>query len=229
MKNFFSFCFFFIPFCFYGQNNYYLSERDLNEKRFAWGYFLGLNHFNFDLQVKKENLKNQNFFIESKGGIGFHGGLMIKIQIHRYFELVCSPGLYFLSREIYFSRVFIKEKESPLNIKIKSTYLEFPLDIKFFGDHFYVVRPFLGIGGGYIINLESDEKKAFSSVIFPMKTHNFNWQIEGGVEFYFSYFKLIFSLKNLVWTNNEFIKNRNYSKNLKTLKTKAILFSLKFE
>ena len=87
-----------------------------------------------------------------------------------------------------------------------------------------------------MVNLQSNEKKEDDNKddMFRMKTHNFNWQFEMGVEIYFSKFKLTPALKGIFMFNNELVQdnpgtNPQWAGSLKSISTRGVFFSLKFE
>jgi len=238
-------CFFLIfhlSFFSFSQENNFDTWSDfyhLNERKWQWGYFIGLNHFNFDLKQNKE-VNTSQIIIENKGGVGFHGGLIGSYKLAKGLNIICSPGMYFIDREIIFKNKNHLKKDYfsylPTFQKIKSTYLEFPFIFMFLGDFFYNMRAFFSIGGAYIVNLIASQnrrqKKNPSSTY--MRTHNFNWQCEGGVQLYLAYFKIAFCIKSMFFIRNEFLKNIQKKDVtsidlIDTLKSRALLFSLTFQ
>lgn len=222
----------------YNVSDHFSNLHEFDQSIFGWGYFAGVNRFDFKISPNSAGMKNKDVFaLDVQNSIGLHVGLIGKMRLHKYLDLLLEPGVYFVNRKI----VFENASNNPMarsggERKIRSTYLNLPLILKFNGERFHNIRPFLSAGMGYSLNLESNEKKKADNLegIFRMKTHNFNWQAEAGVEIYLPHFKLTPSVKGLFFLNNELIKDNPgtpalWAGALQSLRTRAIVFSLKFE
>jgi hypothetical protein len=114
--------------------------------------------------------------------------------------------------------------------------VDIPILLKLHGDRWVNTRPYIQGGVGYMVNLQSNEKKKEDNQedIFRMKTHNFNWQVEMGVELNLRRFKLTPSIKGIFLFNNELVQdnpgtNPQWAGSLKSLSSRIFVFSLKFE
>lgn len=205
-----------------------------DDRQFSWGYFLGANLMSFKVVPDEEGLNEQGMiYLRQKNKMGFSVGLMARMKLHDNFDLKFEPGVHFAERELYFGNI-----ESAVDSvrAVKSTYVDLPLLIKIHGDRWVNTRPYIQGGVGYMVNLQSNEKKEEDNRedMFRMKTHNFNWQVELGVEIYFSKFKLTPSLKGIFMFNNELVQDNPqtppyWAGSLKSLSTRGVFFSLKFE
>ena len=126
--------------------------------------------------------------------------------------------------------------ESDTLRNVKSTYLDIPILLNIHGDRWGNTRPYFQAGVSWAVNLQSNEKKFDDNLqgTFRSKTHNFTWQAEMGVEIYFKRFKLTPSVKGIFFFNNEWIPDNDETPNLwagslKSLSTRAIVFSVKFQ
>src|SRR5690606_28014316 len=210
-------------------------REDFDDKRFSWGYFLGTNLMSFKVTPNEEGLSEQGMiYLRQENKMGFSVGLMGKLKLHEYFDLKVEPGVHFAERTLYFGNITASATDSAR--AVKSTYIDIPLLLKVHGERWVNTRPYLQGGVGYTMNLQSNEKKEEDNQdnIFRMKTHNFNWQVEAGVEIYFNKFKLTPSVKGIFFFNNELVQdnpdtNPQWAGSLKSLSTRGIFFSLKFE
>lgn len=211
---------------------------DFDEKKFSFGYFLGSNMMSYKLVPKPSTDENSGvtnegqIYLEQENSPGFSVGLIGRMKINDYLDLKTEPGIHFASRNLYFKNVEDDLKSNER--QVKSTYVEIPLLLKIHGDRWVNTRPYIQGGIGYLANLQSNENKEDDNNvgIFRTTTHNFNWQAELGVEIYFKRFKLTPALKGMFFINNELVPDQetnDYANTLNSIKTRAIVFSLKFE
>lgn len=209
-------------------------REEFDERSFSWGYFLGTNLMQFKVVPADEGVSDQGMiYLRQENKMGFSVGLMGKMKLHDNFDLKLEPAIHFAERNLYFGNV---ASQTDSVREVKSTYLDIPLLLKIHGDRWVNTRPYIQGGVGYTVNLQSNEKKEEDNkeAIFRMKTHNFNWQVEMGVELYFNKFKLTPSIKGLFFFNNELVQDNPgtppyWAGSLKSLSTRAFVFSLKFE
>lgn len=239
MKNFLAFLLLTLTISAFGQfrpNSEKIWHREHDdEKRFGWGYFLGTNIMSFKVVPAEEGLNEHGMiYLRQENKMGFSVGLMGKMKLHENLDLKVEPGVHFAERNLYFGNIETNATDSAR--AVKSTYIDIPLILKVHGDRWVNTRPYLQGGLGYTMNLQSNEKKEEDNQdnIFRMKTHNFNWQVEAGVEIYFSKFKLTPAIKGIFFFNNELVQdnpdtNPQWAGTLKSLSTRGVFFSLKFE
>ncbi|MFV0304959.1 MAG: porin family protein [Moheibacter sp.] len=210
------------------------NREEADNKKFSLGYFLGTNLMSFKVVPNESGVNEQGMiYLRQENKMGFSVGLMGKMKLHENFDLKLEPNINFTERTLYFGNI---ESETDSMRAVKSTYIDIPLLFKVHGDRWVNTRPYLQGGVGYVVNLQSNEKKEEDNQdnIFRMKTHNFNWQIELGVELYLKRVKLTPALKGVFFFNNELVQdnpdtNPQWAGSLKSLSTRGVFFSLKFE
>lgn len=239
MKNFLAFLLLTLTISAFGQfrpNSEKVWHREeFDEQRFSWGYFLGTNIMSFKVVPDEEGLSEQGMiYLRQENKMGFSVGLMGRMRLHENFDLKLEPGVHFAERSLFFGNIETNATDSVR--AVKSTYIDIPLILKAHGNRWVNTRPYIQGGVGYTMNLQSNEKKEEDNQdgIFRMKTHNFNWQVEAGVEIYFSKFKLTPSVKGIFFFNNELLQDNpdtdnQWAGSLKSLSTRGVFFSLKFE
>lgn len=224
------------------------TEQD--EKKFSFGYYLGVNTMSYKISPKAQynDLEDETsvddgvndhglIYLDQESKPGFSVGLIGKLKINDHFSLKTEPGVHFASRTLIFSNIDVEEGMDP-NInrrEVKSAYIDIPLLINYTGDRWFNTRPYIQTGFGYANNLQANEKKEDdnSTQVFRTNSNNFNWQAEMGIELYFKRFKLTPSFKGMFFLNNELVPDNRgtegYANTLNSLKTRAVVFSLKFE
>ncbi|MDD3771761.1 MAG: porin family protein [Weeksellaceae bacterium] len=209
-------------------------REEFDEKAFSWGYFLGTNLLSFKVVPNNDGANEFGMvYLRQENKLGFSVGLMGRMRLHNNFDLKLEPGIHFAERKLYFGNI---ESETDSVREVKSTYIDIPLLLKVHGDRWANIRPYIQGGVGYMVNLQSNEKKEEDNKddMFRMKTHNFNWQFEMGVELYFKKFKLTPSIKGIFLFNNELVQDKMttppyWAGSLKEISTRGFFFSLKFE
>ncbi len=229
---------------------WYRTEQD--EKKFSFGYYLGVNTMSYKISPKAQYNEVENATSEDDGvnqyglvyvgqesKLGFSVGLIGKLRIDDHFSLKTEPGVHFGQRTLIFHNIDVSE-ESGLDPKynrreVKSTYIDIPLLLNYTGDRWFNTRPYIQGGFGYANNLQSNEKKEDDNQaqVFRTNANNFNWQAEMGIEIYFKRFKLTPSLKGIFFLNNELVPDKpgtyGYANTLNSIHTRSVVFSLKFE
>lgn len=215
----------------FGQRERILNLQNFeSEKRFNWGYYIGLSNWDFKL----DPVSNASSTIIVEGTTGLSVGLMGMLNINKFLDVRIEPGLHFVSRNLTFDNVSIPESDREINVK--STYLDIPFLAHFRGARWNNIRPFIAGGIGYMRNLQANEttEDDASKGIFRMKENNFNWQVETGVELYFKRFKMTPSIKGIFMINDEMVPDNPdtdpyWNGSISNLRSRAIMFSLKFE
>ena len=221
-----------------------------DQKRLSYGYFLGLNYFDFKIHPTEYGINEQGRFdVETEGGMGFSAGLMGKLKLNNRFDLFIQPGIHFTERKIYFNNIQTNGVyENPYDGSfytavaqdsvrdVKSSYIDIPLFLQVHGDRWFNTRPYLQAGIGYMINMQSEEGSDDDNLdgVFRLKTHSFTYQFEAGVSIYFRRFKLTPSVKGIFFFNNELVADDPetppiWAGSFRSLHSRALMFSLKFE
>lgn len=220
-----------------------------DNKKLTWGYFLGLNSFDSKLHPSDTGINDYGrLTVRSEAQMGFTAGLMGRLKLNEHFGLVLQPGIHFSERTLSFEHIrenqsyetpagtfYVATAEDSIR-SIKSSYIDIPLFIQLQGNRWFNTRPYIQAGVGYAVNLQSNEGSEDDNEdgVFRMKTHGFNYQIEAGISIYFRRFKLTPSVKGMFFLNNELGADdastaQIWAGSLKSLHTRAIVFSLKFE
>jgi hypothetical protein len=192
-----------------------------------WGYFLGFNSFGFKIDYKK----NQAVDIDVENTTGFNVGLVGDLRLHEYLNLRFEPGLYYTQRNLLYPN-FVKELDALR--EVKSTYINFPLLLKFSALRTGNVRPYLEAGVSRTLNLGSNANSTDDNLQqrFRMKSWTSNYELGFGVDLYFEYFKFSPSIRGVFGMEDELIRdidpNSPWTSNIESMKTRAILINFTF-
>lgn len=234
MKKLFLYIAFLSGFCSHAQFGTQIFSKDpiinlenFDKQRIHWGYFLGFNSYGFKFDYKNNPGKD----IQFKGTTGFNVGLVGNLRLFEYLDLRFEPGLYYTQRNLTFPTV---EDEFERLREVKSTYIHFPLLLKFSALRTGNVRPYLVGGFSRSLNLGSNEQSKEDNMTgtFRMKRWTNNYEIGFGIDLYFEYFKFSPSIRGVFGLDDELIRDKSpdspYTGNVGAMKTRAILINFTF-
>ena len=118
---------------------------------------------------------------------GFNVSGLFDMRLSDHFNLRFSPGLYFGNRNIVFKEANTGDE---LKQNLKSTYLMFPIDIKFSALRYRNLRPYVTAGVMPSLNLTRK-----SGEYIKLKSSDFYLTCGFGCDLYLPYFKLIPEVK----------------------------------
>ena len=144
-----------------GYSQLFTKKKVLNNENFdkpsiSWGYFLGLNNYDFNFDYKN-NLED----IQTEKSFGFNVGLIGNVRINDYLDFRFEPGLVMSKRSLIYDPTNFNETEfNPIQHQrdIKSTYIHFPLLLKISTKRVNNIKPYITGGFSAAINLSSKEK-----------------------------------------------------------------------
>jgi hypothetical protein len=238
--------------CAYAQRGYQnLQESDYEPYHF--GFVLGINQMGFAIQqnisssnnIYPSNQINSNTTgqtdtlksVEPVPTVGFTIGIVGNLRITDHFDLRFVPALSFGERELnysYFSNLNTPGKMTTEQMSMKSSMLEFPLDIKYKGTRINNARPYIIGGLKYVIDLSSDEKKAVDNngpIITRLKQSDLYGELGAGFDLYFDWFKMGIEAKMAYGLRDILVRDNPsmYTTSVSRLGSKIFQLSFTFE
>lgn len=204
-----------------------INLENWDKQRVHWGYYLGFNAYDF-----KFDYKTAGPDIQVKGTTGFNVGLIGNLRLQEYIDLRFEPGLYYTQRDLYFPGF---DNETDALRQVKSTYIHFPLLLKFSALRTGNIRPFLVGGVSTTLNLGSNSKSKDDNLNerFRMKQWTNNYEMGFGVDLYLEYFKFSPSIRGVFGLNDEIIRdedpNSPWTGNIGTMKTRGVFVNFTFQ
>jgi hypothetical protein len=205
-----------------------INLENWDKQRVYWGYFLGFNMYDFKIDYK--NTPDVDILVD--GVTGFNVGLIGDLRLHEYINLRFEPGLYYTQRNLNYSG-FTDENDALR--EVKSTYIHFPLLLKFSSERTGNIRPFLVGGVSATLNLSSNSKTKDDNLQerFRVKPWTNNYEVGFGIDLYLEYFKFSPSIRGVFGLNDELIRdndpNSPWTGNIDALKTRAIFINFTFQ
>jgi len=135
---------------------------------------------------------------------GFSVAIISSLRLHQYFELRFLPGMSFGERRLVYNiPIFDDNSEAPYGtgdpyFSIKSTFLDFPLLIKYKSNRINNQKPYLVAGGSYRIDISKTGKED----LVRMQRGSFHAELGVGWDTYFQFFRFSTEFKVSLGLNN---------------------------
>lgn len=204
----------------------------IDDPRWSWGYFLGLNTYDFDFDYKRyisHPASGQD--VEVSTSLGFNVGLVGNLRINNNLDLRLEPGVAFNRMELQ----WLSGAPATSTRDINSTYVHIPLLLKYSTNRLNNFKPFIVGGLSTSINLSSNEDNPSDNEEgqFRMTTHSFYYEVGFGIDFYLEYFKFSPSIRGVFAINDELIRDNNesspYTRNIAKMSSRGIFLNFTFQ
>ena len=217
---------FFLSTSIYSQrNNTKISNlQNFDQKKIHFGYYIGLNNYNYKLDYL--NNPNSNERINIENSFGFSVGLIGDLKLRKNLNLRFEPGLKTNKLNVLYPND--EERE------IKSTYIQLPLLLKYSAKRYNNIRPYVlgGLSTSFNLSSNQDNPQDNSSNVFRVKTNTFYYELGFGIDFYLQYFKFSPSIRGVFSLKNELIPDNTstsiYTGNIDKMSTRAIFINFSF-
>ena len=206
-----------------------LNLPNYDNKPIHFGFLIGLNTLDFKL-TPVSNVEEELFVIQSQNQKGFNLGVVSNMRLGNNLDFRFIPTLSLAERRILYTlndnTVLTKE-----NKKIESTFIEFPISIKYKSSRYNNGRAYIMTGMKYSLDLASQRNIDDEGLeIVKIKKDDFLYEIGLGLDFYLPYFKFSPELKaNFGLTNLVVNDGSIYSRSIKGMKTRGFSISFTFE
>ena len=206
-----------------------LNLPNYDNKPIHFGFLIGLNTLDFKL-TPVSNVEDELFVIQSQNQKGFNLGVVSNMRLGNNLDFRFIPTLSLAERRIFYTlndnTVLTNE-----NKKIESTFIEFPISIKYKSSRYNNGRAYIMTGMKYSLDLASQRNIDDEGLeIVKIKKDDFLYEIGLGIDFYLPYFKFSPELKaNFGLTNLVVNDGSIYSRSIKGMKTRGFSISFTFE
>jgi hypothetical protein len=174
-----------------GQKQKVKNDSWYDDKYMHFGFTLGFNAMDFDITPATNSLDLLPEVSLLNPGINIQ--IVLNGRLADHFDLRFLPGVSFGQRTI---RFYNTDRTLYQLQRLESSFLEFPLLLKFKGDRLNNVRPYVIGGLNYRYDLagkkEFDDEK---SIYLRLKKPDLYYEAGVGMDFYLTFFKLSVELK----------------------------------
>lgn len=200
-------------------------------KRLRFGFILGVNEMNFSVKRSPDYRTFDSLMIvQPESQWGFHIGIISDLRLGDYFNARFIPSLSFGDRILNYS-IIDKGDIKNYTKKIESTFVDFPLLLKFKSDRMTNVRAYVIGGFKYSIDMASLAKKRVQDQdVIKLKRNDFSLEFGTGFDFYLEYFKFGIEIK-MAYGIRDLLKREGtiYTNTIEKLNTKIFYLTFTFE
>jgi hypothetical protein len=208
------------------------------QKNLHFGFSLGLNAMDFDIVPSELWFKTDSLYPEvTKLNPGINIQIVSGYRPTEHLEIRFLPGVSFGQRNIRYYKNKVLYGTSQ---KIESSFLEFPLLLKYKGERLNNVKPYLITGLNYRYDLAAKKEIITGDPGKPppafirVKRPDLYYEMGGGLDFYLTYFKLSVELKLSNGLSNIIVNDvpsgyEQYRHAIESMKSQIWVISFHFE
>jgi Outer membrane protein beta-barrel domain len=210
-----------------------INLENFQKQRVHFGFFLGFNAYDFKIDYKTVSED-----IQVKTTTGFNVGLVANLRLQEYIDLRFEPGWYYTQRILQYPKSYFPATPIPTSSdllrEVNSTYLHFPLLLKFSSQRTGNIRPYLVGGVSATLNLSSNAKSIDDNYEdrFRVKSWTTNYELGFGIDIFSEYFIFSPSIRGVFGLNDELIRDNNpdspWTSNIESLKSRAVFINFTF-
>jgi hypothetical protein len=168
---------------------------------------------------------------------GFVISIVGDMRMGRHFNLRFIPSLAFGDRDIVYTIETYRDGDTsliPITKRIPSTYINFPLEVKYKSVRSQNFRPYLMGGVQYTLDLASQakkrEKKNLGQKIVKFEPNDIYLEAGVGFDLYNEWFKFGMEIKMMYGLNDILTREHNiYTDGIEKLRSKIFQISFTFE
>ncbi len=223
------------------QNKPYTDLRPLH-----LGILVGMNLQDIELEnvgpqsILQEDgtMKTQTIVCDDdKWNAGFSVGVLADLRLSQHLNLRFTPTMHFGAKHLTFynmTELTAEGRLTELTQDMKTTYMSFPVDLKFAAERWNNYRPYIIAGVNQLVNLTSKNQD-----YLQLKRADTMIEVGLGCDLYLPFFKLIpelkfcYSLTNAIdWRHADELQDTNkrmYANAVKSGQTKMIVLTFYFE
>lgn len=208
-------------------DNRVINLENFDKKRWSWGYFLGMNNYDFRFEYERDETD-----ILIQRNLGFNIGLIGNLRITEYIDLRLEPGVIFTNRILEFPQ--FEENRDRIR-EVESNYVHVPLLVKFSTKRVNNFKPFVLIGGSVAHNLSSNQDNPSDNTAGQFRSKDWTTYLEVGfgIDFYTEYFKFSPSIRGVFGQSDELVKDGNpnspWTRNLNKMTTRGVFINFTFQ
>jgi hypothetical protein len=203
-------------------------------RRFHFGFLLGYNTADFFVQQKPTAFEQDSLLgVEHIRRPGFNLGIITSLNMTQNLSVRFIPTLSFQDRLLRYRFLDPDGEISSFEKPVESTYLEFPVLLKFRSNRINNFAVYLIGGGKYSLDMASQkdvDNSLDDDVVIKLNKADYSYELGGGVDFFLTYFKFGIDLKIGVGLPNQLIDDgTRFSRTLESVRTKNYFLTFTFE
>jgi len=198
--------------------------QNFDQKKIHFGYYIGLNNYNYKLDYL--NNPSSEGIINIENSFGLNVGLIGDLKLRKNLNLRFEPGLKTNKLNVLYPNNDTRE--------IKSTYIQLPLLLKYGAKRYNNIKPYLlgGLSTSFNLSGNQNSPEDNNNGVFRLKTNTFYYELGFGIDFYLQYFKFSPSIRGVFSLKNEIVPdldpNSPWTGNIDKMSTRAIFINFSF-
>ncbi len=201
-------------------------------RSYYFGFMLGFNSMNFMVHPNSVIYPNDSLFtLTTYPEYGFQIGILANKRIRNQLHLRLSTVLAFGERSLHY-RILHEDSFYVAQKNIESTFIEFPLSLKYSSRRLNNFGAYILGGAKYGIDLASQagKKEQTEDLIVKLKPNEFSMELGVGLDFYLPYFKFGIEFKRSFGVNDLLVRENNiYTSDIRKLNSKIYQLTFTFE
>lgn len=203
-------------------------------RRFHFGFLLSYNTSDLSVKLKPESRFTDSLLVlDHLKKPGFNLGIVASLNVNQNLSVRFLPTLSFQERVLQYQFRTSTNRSVFFQKPIESTYLEFPLLLKFRSDRINNFAVYLLLGGKYSIDMASQKdvnNEIDEEVVVKLNKYDYSAEVGGGVDMFLPYFKFGMELKFAAGIPNLLLDDgTRFSSPIESLRSKVWVFTFTFE
>jgi hypothetical protein len=203
-------------------------------RTFHFGFLLSYNTADFYTRLKPTApFQDSLLVMDHVRQPGFNLGIVASLNMTDNLSLRFLPTLAFEDRILKYSFRKPDGKTANFQKPIESTYLEFPLLLKFRSDRINNFAVYLIGGGKFGIDMASQkdvDNALDEDVVVKLSKYDYSAEVGGGIDMFLPYFKFGIELKTGIGIPNVLVDDgTRFSSPIQSLRTKTWVLTFTFE
>jgi hypothetical protein len=182
--------------CFAQQKNRPVNLPKDDNRTLHFGFTLGLNTMDFRIHPADNFMTMDSIYgIDNARTMGFNISIVSDLRLGEYLNLRFLPGLSFGQRDITYT---YKPSSRPLakTMKLESTFIDFPLVVKYRAKRIGNYRPYVIAGGNFALDLASQKDvKEEDKPKIRLNPFDVYYEFGFGIDYYLTFFKFSTEIK----------------------------------
>ena len=201
---------------------------------FHFGFLLSYNTSDFFMTLKPSApFADSVLVIDHVKQPGFNLGIVASLNMTNNLSLRFLPTLAFEDRILKYSFRKPDGKVASFQKPIESTYLEFPLLLKFRSDRINNFAVYVIGGGKFGIDMASQrdvDNSIDEDIVVKLNKYDYGAEVGGGIDMFLPYFKFGIELKTGIGFPNVLVDDgTRFSTPIQSLRTKTWVLTFTFE
>lgn len=217
------------------RNNRIVTENlpNFDLRRFHFGFLLSYNTSDLFIKMKTSSLADTLLVLDHQKQPGFNLGIVASLNINANTSLRFLPTLSFQERVLQYQFKRSDNRIVYFQKPIESTYLEFPVLMKFRSDRINNFAAYVVGGGKFCIDMASQkdvDNALDDDIVVKLKKYDYAAEAGGGFDFFLPYFKFGIELKASFGIPNIAIDDdTRFSRPIESIRSKAWILTFTFE